>query len=857
MARVRGPLAVAIGFLLVASCSEPISQVELEDVVALRVTPDSADLPIGRTVRIRAFPLDETGAFLAGQPTEWRSEDASVASVDEAGVVTGMTTGSAEIIVTVGSLEARARLLVAPGPELALSRDSVTFAAVAGEGDPAPETVDVTNGGGFPLVGLAVDSILYDTEEDAWLTADLDATSAPATLTLTSTADGLSTAGDHAATVWLSGFEASNSPASVRAILRLASGVAAALAVNDGDGQDATVGTDVATAPSVLVTDAFGNPVENAEVTFEVTGGDGSVTGETTPSDGLGIARVGSWTLGTAAGENELSATTAGASPVVFTATGTPGPATQVVVHAGDGQSALPGAAVSTRPAVRVLDEFGNGVEDRSVTFQVASGGGDLSGASQTSAEDGTATVGAWTLGPAAGPNTLEATVEGLAGATATFTATALAGDVTGIVYVAGDAQTDTVAATLAVPYAVRVVDSGDNGVEGVSVSWTTGADDGSLPMTSTTDATGLATAVRVLGTAAGQQSAEAAVGGLGSVGFAATALPGMPASVAAVAGEGQSATVANDVPTPPQVAVRDRFANPIAGHEVTFAVTGGGGSALPATPVPTEPDGTAAAASWTLGTAAGPNTLEATADGAGLDGNPVVFTATGTADAPAEITVFAGDDQTAVDGSTVTITPIVQVRDQHGNAVPDATVTFSASGAGSAGSPSTTTNGLGRASSTWTVSATGATVGTDGRFPNTLTAEVQGTALTATFDGFAIYSYAQHVDPLWAAGGCTGCHGGGNFAELKLNGGPSASYAELVNESLFCDATLDPAYRRVSTAGGVDAADDISIRMRMVDSPFVPVGACDVEMAPGSSGMSAQAVAIIRAWIRNGAPFN
>jgi hypothetical protein len=199
---------------------------------------------------MRAFPLDETGAFLAGQPTEWRSEDPSVASVDDEGVVTGLTAGSVEIVAAVAALEGRARLRVAPAATLALSRDSVAFAAFAGEEDPPPESVDVTNAGGFPLVGLAVDSILYGAGGADWLTAELDASTAPATLTLTSAAGDLSTADDYLATVWLSGLEAENSPASVRAVLKLASGLAAALAVHDGDGQSATVGTAVATTPS-------------------------------------------------------------------------------------------------------------------------------------------------------------------------------------------------------------------------------------------------------------------------------------------------------------------------------------------------------------------------------------------------------------------------------------------------------------------------------------------------------------------------------------------------------------------------------------------------------------------------------
>lgn len=75
------------------------------------------------------------------------------------------------------------------------------------------------------------------------------------------------------------------------------------------------------------------------------------------------------------------------------------------------------------------------------------------------------------------------------------------------------------------------------------------------------------------------------------------------------------------------------------------------------------------------------------------------------------------------------------------------------------------------------------------------------------------------------------------------------------MDEPLTCDATLDADYRRVSTAGGVDAADDYSILMRIIEAPFVFMGGCDLEMPPGSTGMSPAAVAIIRAWIRTQRP--
>jgi outer membrane protein OmpA-like peptidoglycan-associated protein len=111
-------------------------------------------------------------------------------------------------------------------------------------------------------------------------------------------------------------------------------GAAATIAVNAGNNQTATAGSAVSAAPSVLVTDAAGNPVANRSVTFAVVTGGGSGTSLTTTSNSSGIATVGSWTLGTTAGANTMTATASGltGSPVTFTATGVAGVVTRFAV---------------------------------------------------------------------------------------------------------------------------------------------------------------------------------------------------------------------------------------------------------------------------------------------------------------------------------------------------------------------------------------------------------------------------------------------------------------------------------------------------------------------------------------------
>jgi adhesin/invasin len=94
--------------------------------------------------------------------------------------------------------------------------------------------------------------------------------------------------------------------------------------MNAGDGQVAPAGSTVATPPSVIVTDQFGNPVSGVTVIFAVASGGGSVTGATAVTNASGIATVGSWRLGPIPGLNTLTATsgTLTGSPITFTAVG-------------------------------------------------------------------------------------------------------------------------------------------------------------------------------------------------------------------------------------------------------------------------------------------------------------------------------------------------------------------------------------------------------------------------------------------------------------------------------------------------------------------------------------------------------
>lgn len=196
------------------------------------------------------------------------------------------------------------------------------------------------------------------------------------------------------------------------------------IAANSSAALTAVAGSVVSPSPSVTVMDQTGAPVAGMTVNFTVLSGGGSVTGGSVATDASGIASVGSWTLGTAAGPNVLNASAGTLSPVAFTATGTAGAAATLTKSAGDNQNGTAGTPVAVPPSVTVKDANGNPKSGVVVTFAVASGGGSVTSGSATSNAAGVATVGSWRLGAAPGINTLTATATGLPAVT--FTASAV-----------------------------------------------------------------------------------------------------------------------------------------------------------------------------------------------------------------------------------------------------------------------------------------------------------------------------------------------------------------------------------------------------------------------------------------------
>jgi hypothetical protein len=405
--------------------------------------------------------------------------------------------------------------------------------------------------------------------------------------------------------------------------------------IANGNEQSAPVGTALADSLVVRVTDAFGNPVAGIQVAWSASAGDVNPTLASTDEDGLAATRR---ILGAGAGAQTAEAAVPGleGSPVTFTHTATPGTAASLVLISGDDQTGEPGDELPQPLVVRLVDEAGNGIPDRAVTWLVTTGGGSVTPGTGNTDPDGLASA-RWTLGPERGPNTVNAVVSGVG--VVAFTANGSGGGGGGGGGGSGpSASRSTVSAdptsieaiTGTSTITVTVRDGSGAGIQGATVALSaTGSGNTLTQPSGPTGADGVATG-SLRSAVPGTKVVTATVNGSVQINQTAqVSVAVAPASrVELLEGDGQTAPEGSNVPTRPAVRVLDALGQPVAGFGVTFVVTGGGGSVTGASQT-TNSNGVARVGSWTLG-AAGANTLEARAGS--LDGSPVVFQATATA---------------------------------------------------------------------------------------------------------------------------------------------------------------------------------------------------------------------------------
>ena len=374
--RVRNRLAVLAVAVLVFGCvAQEIAAPGV--VTAIRVFPDTVALRVGDSSVVRAAALDENATWLVQRIAEWNSSAAGIVTVDSAGVVRGIASGTAVLTASIGSVEGTAVVLV--------SGAAATIAAVAGNGQtaavnaavPVAPAVRVTDANNAVVPGVAVT-----------FTPSVNSGNVTPSVTVLTGFDGVArvgawtlgpAAGAQSLSASIAGTGIMGNPVSITATATVGppsatqSGIAVASAtIAPSSGQSFTNVT-------VTVRDAAGSTVMGATVVLSATGTGNVVTQPTAPTNALGQA-TGAFSS-TVAGQKVISATVNGTITLVPTAMVDVSASTAAgLVVATQPAGAVSNALFTTQPVVELRDSFGNRVLSASgpVTVSLVSGNGTL-----------------------------------------------------------------------------------------------------------------------------------------------------------------------------------------------------------------------------------------------------------------------------------------------------------------------------------------------------------------------------------------------------------------------------------------------------------------------------------------------
>jgi hypothetical protein len=362
-------------------------------------------------------------------------------------------------------------------------------------------------------------------------------------------------------------------------------------------------------------------------------------------------------------------------------------------IVSGNNQSLAPGTTAGAALAVSVANDYPQAVSGAVVTFTINAGTGGASGTFNGAAtaqvatnSNGLATAPALTANSLPGTFGVTAATGGLSTAfslTITQSTTPAALTIT-----SGNNQTITAGSTAPTALAVSVSNQSGAPLSGVTITFTANAGSGGACGTFNgaataqvaTNSNGLATAPALTAnSSAGTFTVSAATGNL-STAFSLTVTPStIPAALTITSGNNQTITAGSTAPTALAVSVSNQSGVPLSGVTITFtANTGTGGASgtfngAATAQVVSNASGIATAPALTANSSAGTFTVKAAT--AGLSTNfSLIITAL---PAPGSLTITTGNYQSVAAGLSAGIPLAVSVFDQHGLALPNATVIF------------------------------------------------------------------------------------------------------------------------------------------------------------------------------------
>ena len=354
----------------------------------------------------------------------------------------------------------------------------------------------------------------------------------------------------------------------------------------------------------------------------------------------------------------------------------------------GEEQTGMVNALLADSIEVRVTDIDDRNLAGMAVNFAITTGNGSLNGGGPIQQvytdANGLARV-AWKLGTASGfnNNTLTVTCVKDDGAAVTnspllFAASAMAGPATTMIKISGDGQQNYAFQTLAAPLVVKVVDAFSNPVISTAVNFDVIAGNGTLNETSSghleimTDSQGQAQTTWKLGSLVGTQKVNAysAFNSGSPQLFQATALEPQRKLILQ-AGNYQTGVVNQALPQLLAVKLQDYHGNNVVNETVRFSVLAGGAKLSGQTirEVTTDQNGLASVTA-TLGAAKGDTNNIFQAEFNGAQGSPIVFKASATAGAAAQLVEVSLNNQTGVVNRLVAHSFTVRVLDAFSNPV-------------------------------------------------------------------------------------------------------------------------------------------------------------------------------------------
>ncbi len=384
--------------------------------------------------------------------------------------------------------------------------------------------------------------------------------------------------------------------------------------------------------------------------------------------------------------------------PLVFTATAKAGAPKTLVSHSGNGQIGSAGQPLPVPLAVKVTDNFGNGVEKISVTFNVTAGNGQFNNQSATlvvPTDSAGIAKAVLTMGPTAGAtNTVVATAQGLANASVTFNTIAA---IPSQIEAGTNVTKGSAGHPLSTPLTVRVTDNGGNRISGFPVVFTVqeggGNIGGQTAATIRSDANGEAQARLVLGPTPGAQNKVIVTAthngqALQGSGMSLTVTAAKLKDLLLFSGNDQIGIAGEPLPKPLRAKIQDELGNGIKDQSVIFAVVAGGGKFSGNATTKTERTDTAGVASISLilgpKTGVNNNQVRATTNPV-LNGSPLLFTASANAGPPQVLKEISGDSLSGVANNPLPAPFVAQVTDKAGNAIAGVPVIFTVkSGGGS-----------------------------------------------------------------------------------------------------------------------------------------------------------------------------